>query len=111
MRAGGRSWETKVDHRLRALLARTEGHPVEASQLISVFVRFLGDAGTLRAYGLAVRAIASDIATASIILSDVPRAASAPEVVFIELSQPLGLDATARAGADTAMRDAEADAI
>jgi hypothetical protein len=41
-----------------------------------------------------VRTVAGDIAIASLSLSDVPKAASAPEILFIELSQSLGLDAS-----------------
>jgi hypothetical protein len=56
-------------------------------------VRFAGTVGSLQAYGLAVRSVAGDIAIASVTLADVPKAASAPEILFIELSQSLGLDA------------------
>ena len=83
-------WEAKIDHRLRALLARTEGHPEEASQIVNVFIRFTGRAEFLCAHGVSVRTVAGDIATASIALSDIPRIAGISEILFMELSQPLG---------------------
>ena len=85
-----RPWEAKVDPRLRRLLARAQNHPEEASQVVNVFVRFTGSADSLRAHGVKVRAVAGDIATASIELENVPRAASLSEVVFMELSKSWG---------------------
>jgi hypothetical protein len=86
-------WKSKIDHRLRAQVALSEGSPVEADRRVNVLVRFAGTVGSLQAYGLAVRSVAGDIAIASVTLADLPKAASAPEILFIELSQSLGLDA------------------
>lgn len=86
-------WKSKIDHRLRAQLALSEINPVEADRRVNVLVRFAGKVDSLPAYGLAVRSVAGDIAIASLTLADVPKAASAPEILFIELSQSLGLDA------------------
>ena len=85
-------WESKVDARLSALVARAQRDPQAAGTIANVFVRFTGDAASLRALGVKVRAVAGDIATASIALSDVPRVASMAEIMFIELSRPLGPD-------------------
>jgi hypothetical protein len=92
MYANARSWGSKVDHRLRALLARTQGHPADASRVVDVLLRFTGDVESLRTQGVVVRAVAGDIATASIALADIPTAASAPGVLYIELSRPLKPD-------------------
>jgi hypothetical protein len=83
-------WEAKVDARLRRLLARARCHPDESRQVVDVFVRFAGSADSLRAHGVKVRAVAGDIATASIELENVPRVASVGEVVFMELSKSWG---------------------
>jgi hypothetical protein len=86
------SWQSKIDHRLRALLARIEGNPEEGNNIANVLVRFSGNLESLRKRGVQIKTVAVDIATASIILSDIPKIASAPEVVFIELSHPLMAD-------------------
>jgi hypothetical protein len=88
------SWRSKLDHRLRAQLAHAESSPEEGDQHVNVLVRFVGNAESLRRYGLEVRTVAGDIAIASLSLSDVPKAASAPEVLFMELSRSLGWDAS-----------------
>ncbi len=88
------TWEAKIDQRLRALLARTQERPEEANQIVNVFVRFTGHAESLRAHGVMVRTVAGDIATASIALSDISKVASAPEILFMELSRPVGPDSS-----------------
>ena len=95
MSTDARSWESKVDHRLRALLVRAQGHPAEASRVVDVLLRFTGNVESLRAQGVAVRAVAGDIGTAAITLASVPTVASAPEILFIELSRPLEPDSSA----------------
>lgn len=62
------SWEAKIDHRLRALLAQPE--PPER---VAVFVRDRSGA----------------ITTAFVDVADLPRLAASPEVDFVELSRPL----------------------
>jgi hypothetical protein len=89
---GPPGWQSKIDHRLRALLARGEERPREADQSVNVFVRFTGPAQALLRYGVTLRTVAGDIATASIPLREIPRVASAPEILFIELARPLGPD-------------------
>jgi hypothetical protein len=88
----GNSWERKVDHRLRALLERTKGKVDWMHREVNVAVRFSGSIDSLSPYGLKVRAVAGDIATASIFLDEIAKAASAPEILFIELSRPLAFD-------------------
>jgi hypothetical protein len=100
-------WKAKIDHRLRAQLALYGDSPEEADRRVNVLVRFAGSVQALQAHGLAVRTAAGDIATASLRLADVPKAARAPEILFIELSQSLGLDAS-REDAQTD-RDVERD--
>ena len=85
-------WEAKIDHRIRALLAGNQRDADSASQIVNVFVRFIGSPESLRAQGLMLRTIAGDIATASIHLSDIPRVAMSPQILCIELSQGLGPD-------------------
>lgn len=83
-------WAAKVDARLQALIVRAEGRAEEAGQSVNVFVRFSGDAESLRMQGVLVRAVTGDIATASVMLSDIPRIASLPEILFMELSRQPG---------------------
>lgn len=87
-----RGWEAKVDHRLRALLEPVQSGPGEVRRPVSVFIRFQGDAAALQARGVSVRSVAGDVATATIDLLDIPGVASAPEIVFVELSRPLRPD-------------------
>jgi hypothetical protein len=93
-----RGWEAKVDHRLRALLGpvQVQPGPGEVRRPVSVFIRFRGDAAALRARGVSVRSVAGDVATATIDLLDIPGVASAPEIVFVELSRPLRPDPPGR---------------
>lgn len=86
------AWERKVDHRTRALVARTAAGTADASQEVNVFVRFVGDPSDLAALGLGVRSVAGDIATASIRIGDIEAVAGSPAVVLLELAQPLGPD-------------------
>ena len=99
MREDFPSWTAKVDHHLRALFERSRDKPDEARQLVRVFVRVTenADVESLRAVGLQLGSVAGNIATASLILSDVPTVASAPDILFIEMSQPLGLDSATQA--------------
>jgi hypothetical protein len=85
-------WQSKIDHRLRALLARFEGNPEEGTKVANVLVRFSGDLESLRKHGVQINTVAVDIATASIVLTDIQKIASDPQVVFIELSHPLKPD-------------------
>lgn len=84
-------WQRKIDHHLRALIARVPG-PDRARQRASVFLRFTGSVDRLKQLGLEVRSVAGDIATATLVLADAAKVASAPEIAFIELAQPLGED-------------------
>jgi hypothetical protein len=56
---------------------------------LRILVKFSGGVDELKDAGLTVGSVAGDIATGSIRLSDLPAIASAPNVVFIELAQPL----------------------
>ena len=84
-------WHRKVDHRLRALW---DSVPEEerGEHTLRVFLRFTGSPAALRACGARLGTIAGDIATATVSLADLARLAEAKEVVYIELSQPLGPD-------------------
>jgi hypothetical protein len=80
-------WETKVDHRLLALLGGLEECPVDAARRVAVFVGFQGNLGQLRALGLEVRSVSGSVAVANVALANVPRVARAPEISFVELTQ------------------------
>jgi hypothetical protein len=79
-------WRRKLDARLIDL-AEDAG---ESAEPVGVFVRFRGPPEQLARHGFAVGNVAGDIATATIALDELERAAGADEVVFIELSRPLG---------------------
>lgn len=87
-----RSWETKVDHRLLALLDALEKHPVEGARRVAVFVRFQSDPGRLRALGLEVRSVSGSVAVATVTLADMSRVARSTEISFIELAREIRLD-------------------
>ena len=59
--------------------------------MVEVFARFHGPAAGLRDHGFALRSVAGDVATMSIALRDVARAASAPGVEYIQLSSALAV--------------------
>ncbi|MGI8838138.1 MAG: hypothetical protein ACR2H4_16090 [Pyrinomonadaceae bacterium] len=84
-------WENKVDHRLRALWARVPDSD-RASQSVRVLFRFIGTVEGLKITGLKVGSVAGEIATGTVVLDDLPRIAAAPEIIFMELAQPLGPD-------------------
>jgi hypothetical protein len=86
------SWQRKIDHRLRALIARVP-EPERTQHSVSILLRFIGSVERLKQLGLEVRSVAGDIATATLVLADAKKVASAPEITFIELAQPLGEDA------------------
>ena len=86
------AWERKLDHRLRALLARTPDISARAGQQVHVFIRFGGDPAGLRALGVDLGSVAGDIATASVHLADLPRLAGDSQIAFIELSHSLAPD-------------------
>jgi hypothetical protein len=92
-------WEAKLDHHLRAYVARRSGDPAAESEVISVLIRLQGPSDGLRAKGIQLRTMAGDIATASVALHDLPAVAREPAVVFIEMSRPLGPDEPSRAQA------------
>jgi hypothetical protein len=85
-------WQRKIDHRLRALIARVP-EPERARHRVSILLRFTGNIDRLKPLGLEVRSTAGDIATATLVLADAEKIASDPGVTFIELAQPLGGDA------------------
>lgn len=84
-------WQSKIDHRLRALWARIQ-EPDRAHHSIRVLLRFTGSDDLLKELGVQVHSVAGDIASGSIMLTDLPRIASATESLFIELAQPLTHD-------------------
>ena len=87
-------WQAKIDHRLRALIDRAKDRPEEANQIVNVLVRFSGSITALEAQNIRLRTLAGDIAIASIPLAEIPRIASLPEIVFIEMSQSLHPDSS-----------------
>lgn len=89
--SGDRPWYQRVDPRLRALVESDDPSDPGAKR-VRVLVKFHGDASRLRALGLELGSAAGTVATATVALDDVPAVASAPEVVFIELSRPLASD-------------------
>lgn len=84
-------WQRKIDHHLRALIARVS-EPDRTHHRASVLLRFAGNVDRLKQLGLEVRSVAGDIASATLTLADAAKVAGAPEVTFIELAQPLGED-------------------
>jgi hypothetical protein len=80
---------------LRTLIARVP-EPERARHKVSILLRFTGGVDRLKQLGLEVRSVAGDIATATLVLADAEKVASAPEITFIELAQPLGEDAATR---------------
>jgi len=85
------SWQRKIDHRLRALWTRTPDLD-RAQRRIRVLVRFTQSADLLTNLGVKVHSVAADIASGSIMLTDLPRIASAEEVAFIEFAQAFATD-------------------
>ncbi len=85
-------WQRKIDHRLRALWARVP-EPDRAHQSIRVLLRFTRSADLLKRLGVQVHSVAGDIASGSMILTDLPRIASTAAILFVELAQPLEHDA------------------
>jgi hypothetical protein len=79
------SWDSKLDPRLRALVAQgTES----ANLRVGIFIRFTGSVESLRAPGLELRSVVGDIATAWIAVREVPTLAKRNDVVFLEMSRP-----------------------
>jgi len=85
------SWQRKIDHGLRALIARVP-QPDQTRQKVSILLRFAGSVDRLRQLGLEVRSVAGDVATATLTLSDLTRVAGSPEITFMELARPLRPD-------------------
>ena len=84
-------WQRKIDHRLRALWARVP-EPDHARHEVRVLLRFTGTVERVKEVGVRVHSVAGDIASGSIMLSDLPLIADASEVLFVELAQPLAPD-------------------
>jgi hypothetical protein len=84
-------WQRKIDHHLRALIARVP-EADRTRHRVSILLRFTGSVDRLKQLDLEVRSVAGDIATATLALADAAKVASAPEITFIELAQPLGED-------------------
>lgn len=91
MTDGESAWERKLDHRLRALWARVQ-EPNRAHQSIRVLVRVTQHYDLLGGLGMQVHSVAGDIVSGSMMLADLPRMASAAEILFVELAQPLKHD-------------------
>jgi hypothetical protein len=91
-------WESRVDHLLRALWARTPAAERPA-QLVSVFIRSQGAINDLRTHGVVLRSVVGGIAVATITLADLPRIASLRDISYIEASHGLGPDPTQRTSA------------
>jgi hypothetical protein len=84
------SGETKLDHRLRALLARTP--PLERrNQTIRVLVKLGEYPEYFRKRAIQVVSVPG-IATLTLALSEVQELSRDPAVLVIELSRPLGPD-------------------
>jgi hypothetical protein len=83
--------QRKIDHRLRALWARVPERD-RAPHSIRVFLRFARSDDLLKELGVQVHSVAGNIASGSIMLTDLPRIAKAAEILFIELAQPLTHD-------------------
>lgn len=85
-------WKNKTDHRLIALYERAEAVPEGSGRAIAVYIRFRGAIGSLDIPGLKTGTVAGNVATGSIILSELPRIAGREEVEFIELIQVSQID-------------------
>ncbi len=57
-----------------------------------MFVKLRGDPSGIERLGLSLGTIAGEVATATVELRDVPAVAGSDDVVFMELSRPLGPD-------------------
>lgn len=84
-------WQRKIDHRLRALWVRVPELD-RAHQSIRVLLRFTRSDDLLKRLGVQVHSVTGDIASGSMVLADLPRIASAAEILFVELAQPLKHD-------------------
>lgn len=82
----------KIDHRLCAMIARRPIDSNKSNTTINVLIKFSGEAEPLEPHCIKARAISGNIATAQIAVQDIERVASMPEVLFMELSHPLGQD-------------------
>ena len=85
------AWQRKLDHRLRALWTRVP-EPDRERQSIRVLVRVTQHDDLLGGFGMQVHSVAGDIVSGSMMLGDLPRMASAAEILFVELAQPLEHD-------------------
>jgi hypothetical protein len=74
-------WRSKLDPRLREKLARAGDRN---DRDVRVIVQFAGPAPVLESLGLSVGTVAGQIATGSIRLQDLRRAASSPRIIYIE---------------------------
>lgn len=90
--------EPKLDHRLRALLARARDDPALGAEEVRVFVRFSGAAEDLAAAGARVGSVAGDIATAALRVRDLVSFARSPAVRLVEAAGWLSPDAPASEG-------------
>ncbi|HEV7590624.1 MAG TPA: hypothetical protein VGO40_21120 [Longimicrobium sp.] len=85
--------ENKLDHRLRALLARARDDTSLLDQEIHVFVRFVGRVEELAEAGARVGSVAGDIATAALRVRELPAFSGSPAVRLVEAAGRLGPNA------------------
>lgn len=85
------SWQRKFDHRLQALWLRVP-EAERARHSVRVLFRFNGPDESLKRLGAQVHSVSGDIASGTVLLSDLPRIASASEILFVELAQSLTHD-------------------
>jgi len=84
-------WQRKIDHRLRALWARVP-EPDRARHGVRVLLRFTESGEPLKELGAQVHSVARDIASVTVVLTDLPRIANEAGILFMELAQPLTHD-------------------
>jgi len=84
-------WQLKIDHRLRALWARVPKTD-RAGQRINVLLKFSQFDELPKELRTQVHTEAGGIASASIVLADLPQFADSAAVLFMELAQPLSSD-------------------
>jgi len=84
-------WQRKIDHRLLALWERIPEKD-RMHKSINVLVRYTGPDDLFKRPGIRIYSVAGDIATCSMMLSELPPIADNTDIIFIELANPLEHD-------------------
>ena len=71
-----------------ASLLHSVDFDAEPEPTVSVFIKFRGDVNRFEKFGVKIRSVAGDIATATVPLKGIPNLETDEDVIYIELSRP-----------------------